>query len=77
MEAVALLLKSDTGSEVQRFTEHVKYYAISGSRYLNRGTRGRLPIEEAFTEYLSYPNRSLVVDFRMHGGLLGPCRLAT
>ena len=45
------------------------YHAISDSRYLNRGTRGsagRLPIEDAIAEYLSYPDRSFLVDFRMH-----------
>ena len=45
------------------------YHAISNSQYPSRGTRGsagRLPIEEAIAEYLRYPDRSFLVDFRMH-----------
>ena len=60
-----MLLESDSGSgEVGGdygdllSTLALAYRAISDSRYLNRGTRGsagRLPIEEATAEYLSYP----------------------
>ena len=43
--------------------------AISSSQYLNRGTHGsagRLPIDDAISEYLKYPDQSFVVDFRLH-----------
>ena len=70
-----MLLDSDSESEEVEedyddllSTLALAYHAISDPRYLNRGTRGsagRLPIEEAIDEYLSYPDRSFLVDFRM------------
>ena len=78
MEGATLAVLLDSDSESEEVEED--YYdlfstlalahgAISDLRYLNRGTRGsagRLPIEEAIAEYLKYPDRSFVVDFRMH-----------
>ena len=71
-----MLLDSDSESEeVEEDHDHLlsilalAYHAISDSRYLNWGTRGsegRLPIEEAIDEYLSYPDRSFMLDFHMH-----------
>ena len=73
---LAMLLDSDSESEEVEEDYHdllstlaLAHDAISDLRYLNRGTRGsagRLPIEEAIAEYLKYPDRSFVVDFRMH-----------
>ena len=43
--------------------------AIYSSRYLDRGTHGsagQLPIDDAISEYLKYPDQSFVVDFRMY-----------
>ena len=75
MEAVALAMLLESNSESEEVEEDyddllstwaLAYHAISNSRCLIRGTRWWLPIEEAFAKYLSYPDRSFVVDFRMH-----------
>lgn len=84
MEALATVSEPDSESEgVEKAYDDllsmlalVTYHAISDSRCLNQGTRGWLPIKEAFAEYLSYPDRSFVVDFRLHRDLLGSCGLA-
>ena len=72
---LAMLLESDSESEEVEedyddllSTLALAYHEISDSRYLNRGSRGsagRLPIE-AIAEYLSYPDRSFLANFRMH-----------
>ena len=70
----ALLPDSDFESEVVENYDLLSmlalaHDAISDLRHLSPGTRGsagRLPIEEAIAEYLKYPDRSFVVDFRMH-----------
>ena len=68
IEVVALAMLLDSDSESEEVEEDyddlistlaLAYHAISDSRYLHRGSRGsagRLPIEEAIAEYLSYPN---------------------
>ena len=78
IEVVTLAMLLDSDSESEEVEEDyddllstlgLAYHAISDSRYLNRGTRGsagRLPIEEAIAEYLNYPDRSFLVNFRMH-----------
>ena len=71
---LAMLLDSDSESEEAKEDDFLRtlalaFHAISDARYHNRGTRGlagRLLIEEAITEYLSYHDRSFLVDFRMH-----------
>ena len=78
IEVVALAMLLDSDSESEEVEEDyddlistlaLAYHAISDSRYLHRGSRGsagRLPIEEAIAEYLSYPDRSFLANFRMH-----------
>ena len=80
VEAAALAMILDSDSEFDSEGVENDYYdlvdtlalvchAISDSRYLNYSTRGsasRLPTEDAISEYLRYPDRSFVGDFRMY-----------
>ena len=70
---LAMLLNPDSESEDDYYDLlsilALAHDAASYSRHLNRGTRGsagRLPIEGVTAEYLTYPDRSFVVDSRMH-----------
>ena len=73
-EVLAMLLDTDSASEeyyniLCTLTMALAHDVISDSRYLDQGTQGsagRLPIGDAIAEYLTYPDRSFVVNFRMH-----------
>ena len=78
MEAVTVTMLLDSDIEFEEAEEDCydllstlarTHDAISCLRYLNRGppgSAGRLPIDGVIAEYLGYPDRIFVVEFRMH-----------